>query len=174
MSPRTFEKLARVACLAAIVIAPSCGGADDAGAPPVARQVLPESYWLAAAPQGALDVKQARETSANGVEIVVVGRVGDLLDTRAQFQLVDRSFTACSDRPEDECETPWDFCCEEPTELSQGTLVVECRDGDRLRKVTAAGFHGLDHLEEVVVRGTAIKDDAGNLILVADGIHVRG
>ena len=127
-----------------------------------------------AAPADALDVKHARETTENGAEIVVVGRVGDLLDKRAQFKLVDRSFVACSDRPEDECKTPWDYCCEEPTALSQGTLVVECRDGDQLRKVTAAGFHGLDHLKEVVVRGKAIKDDAGNLIVVADGIHVPG
>ena len=37
----------------------------------------------------------------------------------------------------------------------------------------ARGFHGLDHLKKVVVRGTAEKDPQGNLTVVAKGVFVR-
>ncbi len=169
-----FEKIALCGCLAAIAIAPSCNPTEETDPKPtVATEALPASYWLATAPAGALDINKARQSAEDGGEIVVVGRVGDLLAKRAQFKLIDRSFVPCNERPEDECKTPWDYCCEDPTELAKGTIVIECRDGDKLRKVTAKGFHGLDHLKEVVVRGKVIKDEAGNLIVVAAGIHVK-
>lgn len=169
-----FEKIALCGCLAALTVLPSCSPAEEPGSKPAATTAaLPGSYWLAAAPAGALDIKQARQSGKDGAEIVVVGRVGDLLAKRAQFKLVDRSFVPCNERPEDECKTPWDYCCEDPTDLAKGTIVIECRDGDQLRKVTAKGFHGLDHLKEVVVKGRVIKDSAGNVILVAAGMHVK-
>ena len=167
---KMLQKIVVCGFLAAIAVAPSCGPAEDS---PVATSELPASYWLASAPDGALDVKNARQTATDGSEIVVIGRVGELLDARAQFHLVDRSFDSCNLRPEDECETPWDYCCIEATELKGGTLVVEFRDGDQLLKTTTRSFHGLDHLKEVVVRGKVIKDQVGNLIIVASGIHVK-
>jgi hypothetical protein len=44
----------------------------------------------------------------------------------------------------------------------------------RAGKLVAAqleGFHGIDYLSCVVVSGTLAVDDAGNLRVVADGIH---
>jgi len=167
-----FRGIAFCFCLTVLAGASSCGG-EEPQAPTQQAKALPETYWLAAAPKDAVDVKKARGMANDGAEIVVTGRVGDILANRAQFKLVDNSFTPCSDRTEDKCKTPWDYCCEEPTALGQGTLVVEFRDGDALRKITAKGFHGLDHLKSVVVRGTVIKDNAGNLIVVANGLHVK-
>ena len=73
----------------------------------------------------------------------------------------------------DVCPTPWDYCCEDSTKLRAATATVEFREGADVRKTTARGFHGVDHLKTVVVRGAAEKDAAGNLTIVATGVFVR-
>ena len=160
----------------------ACGGSADKDADPQGEQAgnkpvanssaLPESYWLAKAPDGALEIKKARDAVKNGSELVFVGRISNVSDKRAQMTVVDNSFVPCNERPEDACKTPWDYCCEDPRDLARGTIVVEFRDGKKLRKVGAKGFHGIDYLKKVVVKGTATKDSAGNVIVVASGIHV--
>jgi len=152
----------------------SCADSRADGPKPGAKvEVLPESYWLATAPAAALDIKKANEVAENGKDITVVGRVGDLSDERAWLKLIDKSFLPCNERTSDSCKTPWDYCCEDATTLSKGSVSIEFREGDRLRKVTPKGFHGLDHLKEIVVTGKAIKDPAGNIIVVASGMHVK-
>ena len=128
--------------------------------------------WLASAPEGALDVILARVSASDGAEVLVKGRVADLSDQRAQLELVDSSFTPCDEREGDSCKTPWDYCCEDATTLAGGTLVVEFREAGELMRTPVRGFHGCDHLVSATVRGTAELDEAGNLILVASGIHV--
>ena len=58
--------------------------------------------------------------------------------------------------------------------LRDSTVIVEFHDNDKLRKVSARGYHGIDHLVEVTVQGLIKKDAQGNVILVATGIHVKG
>ena len=58
--------------------------------------------------------------------------------------------------------------------LRASTLIVEFRQEGKLRKVTARGFHGLDHLAEVTVTGKIKKDEDGNVILIASGMHIKG
>ena len=114
----------------------------------------------------------ARVMATDGGELVVQGRVAELSDQRAQLELVDSSFTPCDEREGDTCKTPWDYCCEEPTTLAGGTVVVEFREAGQLMRTPVRGFHGCDHLVHATVRGRAELDEAGNLILVASGIHV--
>lgn len=70
---------------------------------------LPESYLLSSAPTGAHDVQTARGMSEDGDTTTVVGRIGKINDSRALFQLVDKSLQPCNERPQDNCETPWDY-----------------------------------------------------------------
>ena len=57
--------------------------------------------------------------------------------------------------------------------LRDSTIVVEFHDNDKLRKISARGYHGIDHLVEVTVQGKVKKDSEGNFILVVTGIHVK-
>ena len=70
---------------------------------------LPDSYLLATAPEGAHDVATARGMSKDGDTTTVVGRIGTINESRALFQLIDKSLTPCNERPEDQCQTPWDY-----------------------------------------------------------------
>lgn len=146
----------------------SCTG--EAAAP--AGKTIPETFHLASAPANPVSVKELRAAPASD-NIAVVGRVKDFAEGLAGMTLADRSLRACSDNPGDECKTPWDYCCVPQEELTAGLANVEFRDGAKVLKGSPKGFHGIDHLKEVVVVGRSEKDAQGNVTLVAKGVFVR-
>lgn len=167
-----FPALVTVLCLGA------CGGGDSnalhgaQGSTSTAR--LPASLALSGEPAGARSVKEVVAAAQAGDEVVVSGRVGVEGSDRAYFTLVDSSLQACSETAlNDPCETPWDFCCSPPDELSRLSALVEFRDGAALYPGSVLGFAGLEHLKGVVVKGKASKDAGGNLTVVASGIFVK-
>ncbi|HTF89148.1 MAG TPA: hypothetical protein VK843_12115 [Planctomycetota bacterium] len=130
---------------------------------------------LDAAPPAASSVVDLRKSAADGAEVVVTGRARDFVATRAAFTIADLSLKSCAE-PGDkmaDCDTPWDYCCEDPARLAQGTATIEVREGTELAKGSVQGWNGLDHLKQVVVRGKLQKDAEGNLAVVADGIYVQ-
>lgn len=142
---------------------------------------LPAGLLLTEPPAGAIDVVKAREEAKQGDAIVLRGRVGGsvspFVDGRASFQLVDASLKACGEgNVNDKCETPWDFCCEEPKEIAAHSASVQVvgPDGKPLR-TTLSGVGGLKPLSGVTVKGTVAKAaDSGTLVVNATGIHVKG
>ena len=46
-------------------------------------------------------------------------------------------------------------------------------EGGKIAKGDVQGFHGIDHLTDVVVSGVLHVDEAGNLRIVADKIHAE-
>ncbi|MFG0317333.1 MAG: hypothetical protein ACF8XB_08680 [Planctomycetota bacterium JB042] len=174
IGPRTTSSLRVPAFL--LLVAAGCSDASKEPSSSSSSAAIPERYWLTQPPAAPSSVFEARERagSAEPAEVVVAGRVSGLVDGRAQLRLTDASFTPCDERPGDSCRTPWDYCCEPPDELARGTVVVEVHEDGRLAKASVAGFHGLELLSEVVVTGTATRDEAGNVTVVATGIHVAG
>src|SRR5262245_34910261 len=174
MSPRSLTMLVSLVLL--LGSACSRGGETPAaGAPP--RSDLPERFALATEPSSPITVAEARARAKTGDPLTVVGRVGGakkvFLDGAALFTMVDPALAACGVGRMDDCKTPWDYCCNDPKEIAANTLTVEFADHGALLKQNPRGFHGLDHLKTVVVQGTARKDEAGNLTVVADGVFVR-
>ncbi len=159
-----------------LLVAAGCSDAPKEPSSSSSSAAIPERFWLAQPPATPSSVLEARERaeSAEPTEVVVVGRVSGLVDGRAQLRLTDGSFTPCDERPGDSCRTPWDYCCEPPDELARGTIVVEVHEDGKLARASIEGFHGLELLSEVVVAGTATRDEAGNVTVVATGIHVAG
>jgi hypothetical protein len=51
--------------------------------------------------------------------------------------------------------------------------MVEFTEDGTPVKETAKGFHGLDHLSEVVVTGKLTIDDLGNMSVAANTVYVR-
>ncbi len=148
--------------------------ASHPAAPPVSAAVFPASLKLDAAPAAAQSVIDVRKTATDGADVVVTGRVRDFVDTRAVFTIADLSLKSCADKNDKmECETPWDYCCEEPTKLAQGSTAIEVHEGGKLALGSAQGWNGLDHLKQVTVRGKFTKDAAGNVTVIASGIYVQ-
>ncbi len=134
-------------------------------------------YRLTSEPGGAEDVVKVRDKAKDADEIVVVGRIGGSenpwIEGRAAFSIVDRSLRACSDIPGDTCPQPWDYCCE-TDKLAASTALVKIVDSDgNLVKADARDLLEVKELATVVVKGTAKRDDAGNLTILASGLFVK-
>jgi hypothetical protein len=137
------------------------------------------SYLLAVEPTGAKAVLEAKEAVKDGDEVIVEGRVGGsqkpFLEGLAGFTIVDPSLKSCSDIPGDACPTPWDYCCEDRTNLKRGTALVKFVDEDgKTLKKDARELLGVALLQTVVVRGKAKRDADGNLTVLANALYVRG
>ena len=136
-----------------------------------------KDYLLSTEPDQARGVIETREHSADQESVVVVGRIGGSVNPwvegRAAFAIVDLSLEACSDKEGDSCETPWDYCCE-TDRLAQATLLVKVMDDSgKLLPVDARQMLGVAELQTVVVQGTAQRDDAGNVTVLASGLFLR-
>ncbi|HIF42371.1 MAG TPA: hypothetical protein EYQ74_14910 [Planctomycetes bacterium] len=148
-----------------------CGSSE--AVQPEAWPVLSERFHSATEPGQAQSVGSLRVGAGSGADVVVLGRVRDISE-RSAFTLADMALMSCAamDEP-DHCSTPWDYCCEDPAALKLGTLVVEFTENGTPVKETAKGFHGLDHLSEVVVTGKLTIDDVGNMSVAANTVYVR-
>ena len=134
-------------------------------------------YLLSEEPKGAEAVIKVREESKNEEDVVIVGRIGGSenpwIEGRAAFSIVDGSLKACSDVPGDECETPWDYCCETHKLPTSTALVKVVDENGDLVNADARQLLKVQELSTVVVKGTAQRDDAGNLTVLASGVYVR-
>jgi len=134
---------------------------------------------LAEEPPGAKEVLNVKQAAKDGDDVLMVGRIGGskkpFLEGLAGFTIVDRALKSCSDRPGDDCPTPWDYCCEDPKDLKEGTLLVKFlgENGKTLKK-DARALLGVEPLQTVVVRGRAKRDGDGNLTVLASALYIRG
>ena len=133
-------------------------------------------YLLPSQPEGATDVRAARETAADGDRVVVIGRIGGSenpwVEGRAAFSIVDRSLKACSDIPGDMCPKPWDYCCETLRLPSSTALVKVIGDDGSLVRSDARELLNVQELSTVVAEGQALRDDNGNLVVLASAVYV--
>lgn len=130
-----------------------------------------DAFFAGGALDGAIGVLDAR-ASAGAAELTVRGRVKDFVDGAAVFTLIDASLKACGEDGEDDCKTPWDYCCHDPAAVAKASVTVELRDGALPIATSLDGVRGLTHLRPVTVRGSWSTDAHGNATLVARTIQV--
>lgn len=135
------------------------------------------AYLLDTEPEGAGNVIKVREEAGTDDDLLVVGRIGGSsdpwIDGRAAFTIVDLSVKSCNDTLDDKCPTPWDYCCE-TSKLPNSTALVKFVDkADQVVKADARTIFDLQELSTVVIKGTAKRDEAGNLTVLASGLFVK-
>ncbi len=149
-------------------------------ADPTSTGGLPATLLADKAPDGALNVVAARAAAKPGAPIVLRGKVGGKMkpfsDAVAVMVLADlEAITSCDKDPDDTCETPWDFCCEEAATIAASTATIQTKDADgKVLRSTFRGLGGIKELSELVIAGTV--DDASTpeaLIVNATSIHVE-
>jgi hypothetical protein len=115
-------------------------------------------------PMGVFEVRDG----AAGDEVVVIGRVKEIVKGYAAFKLIDEELDWCGrgDSTDDACTTPWDYCCANPDAVRQGTIAVELHDD--AGQPVAADDLGLRYLDQVVVKGKLAATEAGGLVLIAE------
>jgi hypothetical protein len=175
-------KLAGAVLFLGALVLSGCGGstveAPTKSAPSAAE--LPPGFILTEAPSGAKSVSELKQTAKDGDEVVVRGQVGGkdkgvFTPGYASFYLADLKLKACNLKPDDDCKTPWDFCCEERSTILSNLISIEARDaGGKPLKTDLKGVDGIDLLSVLIVRGKAVRQGSDeNLTIVPTGIYVE-
>jgi len=161
--------------LAAAMLTLGCSQGQDSQSTSPGTVPSDEKYLLASEPQGAQGVIHVRENAQDEQTVIVVGRIGGSenpwVERRAAFSIVDLSLQACSDKEGDECETPWDYCCETDLLPKATVLVKVVDDSGNLVAMDARELLLAKELQTVVVAGEAKRDEAGNLTVLASGVY---
>lgn len=128
----------------------------------------------------AQDIHVARTTAKPGDEITLkgeaMGRGKVFVDGRASFILGDPTkLTTCDKIPGDNCETPWDACCDSSELKRVGIASIQIVDEDgRVLDGDLKGTEGLKELSAVTVTGTVAENSTeDNLIVNAKKIRVN-
>lgn len=156
-----------------VVGAIGCGQSSKVPAPQ-AKQEMKSDVLLSEQPADAKPVADAREAATDGNPITILGRIGGAenpwVEGRAAFTIVDPKLEPC--KPDEGCPTPWDYCCS-TDQLPGNRALVKVVDssGDTVEQ-DARKLLGVKELQTVVVKGTAKRDEAGNLTVLASGIYI--
>jgi len=171
-----------VSLVAALILAAVVGCGQGTSSEVSDQYLTPVSvdgskYVLADEPDGAIGVIAARQTANDGEPIVVVGRIGGSanpwIEGRAAFMLLDASMVLVANGTENAAgEVCLDDCC--AAERAESTALVKVVDANgKVLSADARQLLGVAADDMVVVRGKANKDNNGNFVVIADGVHIR-
>jgi hypothetical protein len=164
----------------AVLALASCGKKETTAAvetaPPVAAFDSHFTDQPIADPQA---IHVARTTAKPGDEIVIkgliMGREKVFVDGRASFLLGDREkLTPCNEKGGDDCQTPWDCCCDSKEAKLEGIASIQITDAEgRVLTGGLKGVKGLKELSAVTVSGTVDQSSTPeSLVVNAKVIHV--
>jgi hypothetical protein len=167
----TYLLFATVALLASCKEKPASNATTSTK--PAAEASAALQAVLAAAPKGEpQSIVNAKTTAKPGEEITITGRImgssSPFVDGRAAFILGDPAvLTACSDTPGDECETPWDNCCDSKEDKKRGTVTVQIIDADgRVLKEPVEDVGGIKKLATLTVTGKVAEGSTADLLIL--------
>jgi hypothetical protein len=138
------------------------------------------SLVLTTAPENATDIADLRKSGKPGETVTFTGHVlgSDpvFMDGRAIMIMGDpKKINACNLTPDDECETPWDACCDDPDTVKGAIVTVQVvDDAGKPLKTGLKGLGGMKELSAVTVTGqVADSSDESNMLINATGIYVQ-
>ena len=138
-----------------------------------------DSFFVANAPASPGEIHIVRNTAKPGDAVtltgLIMGRDTPFVEGRAAFILGDRSvITPCNAVPGDNCETPWDACCDTPEAKQRATATVQLVGPDgRVLKQGLKGVKGLTELSTVTLTGTVDKASTPQAFIInATQLHV--
>lgn len=140
---------------------------------------LPAELLLSVAPEHAKGVAEIKKEAKENDDVVVRGRIGGSVEPftkgRAILELTDSSLLICTERPDDHCPTPWDYCCEDKDHLVAHKATIQFVDAQGMPlKIDLKGQHGLKESATVVVKGkVGPRPDPKVLVINATGVFVE-
>ncbi len=174
--------------LAAAVICHSGCGDDQRNAASTSHgtpageisEALLDGWFAATAAPDAMAIHLARRQTAAGEPVTingrVMGRLHPFVDGRAAFVIGDPELlTPCNEKPDDNCPTPWDVCCDTAEAKREGTATIQIiGDDGRVLPASLHGVNGLVELSTVTITGHVAESSDGDTFIVnASSIHVH-
>jgi hypothetical protein len=165
-----------LASAAALLI--SCGNSQPPTTTPPAA-ILPAGLFISAEPADALPVVAAKQSAREGERIIIRGRIGGTRDPfvagRAIMTIVDPALPTCDEKAEDDCPTPWDYCCETRADIvaNAATVQVSSESGGPLR-ADLKGASGLMPGDHITIVGTVGATTSPTAFLIhAESIYIH-
>lgn len=150
----------------------ACGGGaasdPNVGMPKEPASPAAHMLMLGTDPGEATGIVSAKAQGAADA-IVVEGRVQHYTPGEFAFKLMDDELPYCGEQCKDDCQTPWDYCCESPQTKTANSLAVEVHDAAG-KVIATPSLPGLRLLDKVKVKGKLVADEHGNLTLLATGV----
>lgn len=119
-----------------------------------AEQPQTNAWLLTDAPEGAVSIIEAKESMKEGDTVTIRGRIGGrhspISAESPVFTIVDLELPYCGQHEDDNCGTPWDYCCETPSTITNNSATVQII-GDGIVNPIAGG---LKPLNEIILIGT--------------------
>jgi len=138
------------------------------------------SLVLEAEPEAARSISLLRSSAKPGDQVTfsgdILGSADVFMDGRAVMIMGDPAkLTACNLIPGDECETPWDVCCDDPEVVTASIVTVQALDGSGTPvKEGFKGLAGIAELSTLVVTGEVAEGSSEkNMLVNASGIFVK-
>lgn len=128
---------------------------------------------LKTTPKGeAKSIMDVKSTAKPGDEVTLTGRImgneKPFVAGRAAFILSDPAvITACSDRPGDDCKTPWDTCCDTPEDRKKAAVLIQIvNEKGRVLKLPIEGVGGIANLSTLIVSGKVAENSAEDVLII--------
>jgi hypothetical protein len=139
-----------------------------------------EKVVLDAAPASPIQIAELRKSAKPGDTVTftgeVIGSFDVFMEGRAVMIMGDpHKMTPCNRIPGDECETPWDVCCDDPDHVTAAIVTVQVLDeSGKPLKTSLKGVGGVAELSAVTVTGEVDKkSNDKNMIINATGLFVH-
>lgn len=170
-----------VLVLSSLFALASCSDEKEAAAPTNTREESAlATLVLDQEPEKASAISTLRTSAKPGDQVTfsgdVLGSMNVFMEGRAVMILGDpKKLTACSLIPDDECETPWDVCCDDPEVIKASIVTVQALDDNgKPLKEGFKGLAGMKELSSLVVTGEVAKGSTdANMLINATGIFVK-
>ncbi len=138
------------------------------------------AYFVTETLPDAQSIHIARTTAKPGDTITlkgeVIGREKVFVDGRAAFILGDpEKLTACNKKPGDNCETPWDACCDsqEVKKIATASIQIVDENGRAMAR-ELKGVNDLKELSSLTLKGIVDQSSTEeNFVINATQIHVE-
>ncbi len=139
-----------------------------------------KKFLLKEEPTNAVDIFDLRKTGTPGTPVTFTGKVMGadkvLIDGRAVMIVGDpKKLTSCDLRPGDNCQIPWDVCCDEPEDIKASIITVQVLDSaGKPIKEGLKGLAGIKELKHITINGIVDKvSTKDNMVVNATGIYVQ-
>lgn len=161
--------------MGAMTLTLGCSSEDSQGDGAAGSAPTGTQYLVSAQPANSIPVGKGCEEAKEGDEVAFLGRIGGstepFVDGLAAFTIVDPKVKFCP--PEENCPTPWDYCCTQNEVRKNSAMVTIVDDQGKPVNEDARGLLGVKELALVVVQGIAKRDDAGNLSVNATRVFIK-
>lgn len=152
--------------------------ADDRSSATAKSEPQAPAWLLEQRPADAQSVGVLKSAAREGDTVVLRGRIGGsrspMTASSAVFTIVDSSLPTCADNPDDNCRTPWDYCCEPRDLLTANSATIQLVNAEGNPLAVDATTH-LNPGDEIVVAGKiAPRPNNSVLVVQATAVYVVG